>query len=96
MNFFTNLLVDIFLASKITATIPERDISLPVRSCTFLSVRQPNACRRVIFAAKTIFMQHEDDLRALAKIIAFILAAGIACLVTHIYWFGYEWLDAHG
>lgn len=41
-------------------------------------------------------MQHEDDLRALAKIIAFILAAGIACLVTHLYWFGYEWLDTHG
>lgn len=41
-------------------------------------------------------MQHEDDLRALAKIIAFILAAGIACLVTHVYWFGYECLDAYG
>ena len=35
-------------------------------------------------------MQQEDDLRALAKIVAFILAVGIICIVTNIYWFCYE------
>lgn len=35
-------------------------------------------------------MQHEDDLRALAKAVAFITAVGIICNVTNIYWFGYE------
>ena len=39
---------------------------------------------------KTIFMQQEDDLRALAKIVAFIQAVGIICNASNIYWFCYE------
>ena len=41
-------------------------------------------------------MQHEDDLRALAKIVSFIMGTGITCLLTNIYWFGYEWWTTHG
>lgn len=35
-------------------------------------------------------MQKEDDLRALAKIIALIQAAGIICNASNVYWFCYE------
>lgn len=39
---------------------------------------------------KRQFMQQEDDLRALAKIVAFIQAVGIICNASNIYWFCYE------
>lgn len=36
------------------------------------------------------FMQHEDDLRGLAKVIQFMRAISILLLVIHIYWFCYR------
>lgn len=41
-------------------------------------------------------MQHEDDLRALAKVAAFIAAVGIVCNIMNIYWFCYEWFRELG
>mgnify|MGYP002792555907 FL=1 len=35
-------------------------------------------------------MQHEDDLRGLAKVIQFMRAISILVLIIHIYWFCYD------
>jgi hypothetical protein len=53
----------------------------------------PRKTVSVIFAPKPYnrhFMQHEDDLRGLAKVIQFMRAISILLLVIHIYWFCYR------
>lgn len=37
-------------------------------------------------------MQHEDDLRGLAKVMQFMRALSILILIMHIYWYCYDWM----
>ncbi len=37
-------------------------------------------------------MQHEDDLRGLAKVMQFMRALSILILILHIYWYCYDWM----
>lgn len=39
-----------------------------------------------------ITMQHEDDLRGLAKVMQFMRALSILILILHIYWYCYDWM----
>ena len=41
-------------------------------------------------------MQHEDDLRGLAKVMQFMRAISVLLLVVHIYWFCYRWMESLG
>ena len=41
-------------------------------------------------------MQHEDDLRGLAKVMQFMRAVSVLLLVIHVYWFCYRWLEGLG
>lgn len=41
-------------------------------------------------------MQHEDDLRGLAKVMQFMRAISVLLLVVHIYWFCYRWMEFLG
>lgn len=49
-----------------------------------------------IFAPNSTAMQHEDDLRGLAKVMQFMRAVSILLLVIHVYWFCYRWLEGLG
>ena len=45
---------------------------------------------RFIFAGNFSFMQSEDDLRGLAKVVQFMRAISVIFIVLNIYWFCYE------
>lgn len=41
-------------------------------------------------------MQHEDDLRGLAKVADLMRGISVIFVLMHIYWFCYEWFAVQG
>lgn len=63
---------------------------LPV---TFYLQKPRIAIFSTIFATSNpTTMQHEDDLRGLAKVMQFMRALSILILILHIYWYCYDWM----
>lgn len=46
----------------------------------------------IFVTSKPTTMQHEDDLRGLAKVMQFMRALSILILIFHIYWYCYDWI----
>ena len=46
----------------------------------------------IFVSSNPTIMQHEDDLRGLAKVIQFMRALSILILIMHIYWYCYDWM----
>lgn len=72
-------------------SMPHR--ALECQPMTFLLQKLRITIVPIIFVSSNpTTMQHEDDLRGLAKVMQFMRALSILILIMHIYWYCYDWM----